>query len=73
MRSIYYFWALWLRGYAFSLEYESYLGSLKVSVYIYAVPTVGVSAACMLLGESINFCIIIGGILTLFVIFLSQK
>ena len=50
-----------------------FLGSLKASVYIYAVPVVGVSAACILLGESISLYIIIGGILTLFGIFLSQK
>ncbi len=49
------------------------LGSLKASAYIYGVPVIGVIAACVSLKESLSYCIIIGGLLTLFGLFLSQR
>ena len=49
------------------------LGSLKASAYIYSVPVIGVIAACVSLGEALSVYIIIGGILTLLGLFLSQR
>ena len=49
------------------------LGFLKASAYIYSVPVIGVIAACMSLGEVLSVYIIIGGLLTLFGLFLSQR
>lgn len=49
------------------------LGSLKASAYIYSVPVIGVIAACVSLGEVLSVYIIIGGILTLLGLFLSQR
>lgn len=49
------------------------LGSLKASAYIYSVPVIGVIAACVSLGEVLSVYIIIGGLLTLFGLFLSQR
>ena len=49
------------------------LGSLKASAYIYSVPVIGVIVACVSLGERIDMYIILGGLLTLLGLFLSQK
>lgn len=50
-----------------------HLGELKASTYIYGVPVVGVGVACVALGEEINMYILIGGLLTLLGLFISQK
>ncbi len=50
-----------------------FLGTLKASAYIYAIPVIGVFVAMITLGESLNFYLVIGGILTLLGLFLSQK
>ena len=49
------------------------LGTLKASAYIYAIPVVGVFIATITLGEPLTPYLIIGGILTLLGLFVSQK
>ena len=49
------------------------LGTLKASAYIYAIPVVGVFIATLTLGESLTPFLIIGGILTLLGLFISQR
>lgn len=49
------------------------LGTLKASAYIYAIPVVGVFIATLTLGESLTPFLIIGGILTLLGLFVSQR
>lgn len=49
------------------------LGTLKASAYLYTIPVISVVIASVTLGEKITYNIIIGSILVLFGLFLSQK
>lgn len=49
------------------------LGTLKASAYLYTIPVTSVVIASITLGEKITYNIIIGTILVLFGLFLSQK
>lgn len=50
-----------------------YLGSIKASSYIYSIPFIGVIIASVFLGEKITIWIVLGGVLTILGLFLSQK
>ena len=50
-----------------------FLGIIRASAYIYSIPLFGVIIATLTLGESMTFATIIGGIVVLFGLFLSQK
>ena len=49
------------------------LGALKASVYLYAVPVIGVFVATISLGETVTLSMIVGGFLVLFGLFISQR
>ncbi|PAF54249.1 hypothetical protein BKH42_01720 [Helicobacter sp. 13S00482-2] len=49
------------------------LGTLKASAYLYTIPVISIIIASIALGESITYNIIIGSILVLCGLFLSQK
>lgn len=49
------------------------LGVLKASVYIYAVPVIGVFIAVISLGEAVSVSMVCGGFLVLFGLFISQR
>ena len=50
-----------------------YLGVIKTTVYIYAIPTITVVIAFLVLGEEISFIKIVGMVFTVVGLFLSQK
>ena len=50
-----------------------YLGVIKTTVYIYAIPTITVVIAFLILGEEISFIKIVGMVFTVVGLFLSQK